>query len=60
MGGDGVAVVEWPQMADLEPTPALEIELTRGEGDETRNIEIENYGVRGFDPDALSEWRATA
>ena len=60
VGGDGVAVVEWPQMADLEPTPALEIELTRGEGDETRNIEIENYGVRGFDPDALSEWRATA
>ena len=60
VGGDGVAVVEWPQMADLEPTPALEIELTRGEGDETRYIEIENYGVRGFDPDALSEWRATA
>jgi len=60
VGGDGMAVVEWPQMADLEPTPALEIELTRGDGDETRHIDIENYGVEGFDPDALAEWRATA
>ena len=60
VGGDGVAVVEWPQMADLEPTPALEIELTRGDDEETRHIDIENYGVKGFDPDALAEWRATA
>ena len=60
VGGDGVAVVEWPQMADLEPTPALEVELTRGDDEETRHIDIENYGVEGFDPDALAEWRATA
>ena len=60
VGGDGVAVVEWPQMADLQPTPALEIDLTRGDGEEIRQIEIENYGVMGFDPDALAEWRARA
>lgn len=57
VGGDGVAVVEWPQMADLEPTPALEISISRGGDDQTRVIEIENYGVVGFDPGALSEWR---
>lgn len=60
VGGDGVAVVEWPQMADLSPTPALEIELHRGAGDDARLIDIENYGVRGFDPAALEDWRAKA
>ena len=60
VGGDGVAVVEWPQRADLQPTPALEIELTRGDGEECRAIEIENYGVKGFDSDALAEWEAKA
>ena len=58
VGGDGVAVVEWPQMADLETTPALDVQMSRGEGEETRLIEIENYGVRGFDPGALTEWEA--
>lgn len=60
IGGDGVAVVEWPQMADLEPEPALEIRMSRSSGDETRHIEIENYGVGGYDPAALSEWEADA
>ena len=60
IGGDGVAVVEWPQMADIAPEPALEIHLERGEGDEVRRIEIENYGVAGFDPGALSDWRVDA
>ena len=26
VGGDGIAAVEWPQMADLMPEPALEID----------------------------------
>ena len=60
VGGDGIAAVEWPQMAELQPTPALEIALTRGGDDETRSIEIENYGVRGYDPAALSEWEERA
>ena len=58
VGGDGIAVVEWPQMADLQPTPALEIELRRDADADTRSIDIENYGVAGFDPAALQEWRA--
>ena len=60
VGGDGVAVVEWPQMAALEPTPALEIAISRGADDQMRRIEIENYGVAGYDPAALSEWRSEA
>lgn len=58
IGGDGVAVVEWPQMADLAPEPALEIHLSRGAEENARDIDIENYGVAGFDPAALSDWRA--
>ncbi|MBR1819998.1 MAG: tRNA (adenosine(37)-N6)-threonylcarbamoyltransferase complex ATPase subunit type 1 TsaE [Clostridia bacterium] len=57
VGGDGVAVVEWPQMAELDPVPALTITLTRTGDDDTRRVEIENNGVAGFDPAALSDWR---
>ena len=57
VGGDGVAVVEWPQMADLSPCPALYARLSRGAGENERRIELENDGVAGFDPGALEEWR---
>ncbi len=57
VGGDGVAVVEWPQMAGLEPRPCLRLCLERCGGDQQRRIEIENDGVAGFDPAALSDWR---
>ncbi len=56
VGGDGVAVVEWPQMAELEPRPALKLSIRRGESDDERWIEIENRGVAGFDPQRLHEW----
>ena len=56
IGGDGVAVVEWPQMADLAPRPALNLRLGRGGQDDWRIIKIENDGVAGFDPAALSAW----
>lgn len=56
IGGDGVAVVEWPQMAELEPRPALKVFIRRGESDDERWIEIENLGVAGYDPQRLSEW----
>ena len=56
VGGDGVAVVEWPQMAELEPRPALKLSIRRGESDDERWIEIENCGVAGFDPRRLREW----
>jgi len=60
IGGDGIAAVEWPQMAELAPEPALEIAIERAGDDAGRLIEIENYGVRGFDPGALLEWEAGA
>ena len=57
VGGDGVAVVEWPAMAGLEPESALYIRMSRGDGDEARRIMIENRGVEGYDPEALARWR---
>lgn len=60
IGGDGIAAVEWPEMADLAPEPALEIHLSRHGGDDGRRIEIQNFSVRGFDPGALLEWEAGA
>lgn len=56
VGGDGVAVVEWPAMAELDPRPALRVRLRRGDGDQQRRVEIENDGVGGFDPGPLAEW----
>ena len=57
VGGDGVALVEWPQMVGLDVAPALHITLSRGGADDARRIEIENDGVAGFDPAALADWR---
>lgn len=57
VGGDGVAVVEWPQMAELDIQPALDIAIARGDDDQSRRISIENRGVAGFDPAALADWR---
>ena len=57
VGGDGIALVEWPQMAELSAEPALEMKLRRGEGDDDRIIDINTRGVRGFDAAALTEWR---
>ena len=57
VGGDGVALVEWPQMAELDVSPALHIALKRGAEDDERRIAIDNDGVAGFDPAALSDWR---
>ena len=57
VGGDGVALIEWPQMAELEPSPALRIALARADVDDARRITIENDGVAGFDPAALADWR---
>ena len=56
VGGDGIALIEWPQMAELEPRPALKLNLLRGETDDERRIEIENAGVAGLDPERLAEW----
>lgn len=60
VGGDGVAVVEWPEMAELDPYPALRVAIARMQGDEDRAITIENDGVAGYDPEALEKWEVSA
>ncbi len=57
VGGDGIAVIEWPQMAQLSPERSIALRIARGEGDDDRVIELENCGVPGFDEGALAEWR---
>ena len=57
IGGDGIALVEWPQMAELSVESSIEMCIRRGEGDDDRLIEINNCGVRGFDEAVLAEWR---
>ena len=57
VGGDGIAVIEWPQMAQLSPERSIVLRIARGEGDDDRVIELENCGVPGFDAGALAEWR---
>ncbi len=58
IGGDGIAVVEWPEMADIMPEPALDVYISRSDaGVDERIINIENSGVAGFDPACLAAWR---
>ena len=60
IGGAGVALVEWPEMADIDPVPRLDITIERDPADtEKRRIEIENLAVRGFDPSRIDQWRQT-
>jgi len=58
IGGDGIALVEWPEMADVDPQPALSIYIERmADNTEMRLIRIENDGVRGFDEAKIEDWR---
>ena len=57
VGGDGIAIVEWPDMADLRSQNAVSVDIRRGEDDEIRVISVDG-------PDALHEglaaWRTQA
>lgn len=57
VGGDGIAMIEWPEMADIDPRPALNVTMDRGGDADERVITIENLGVAGFAPAALEKWR---
>lgn len=52
IGGDGIALIEWPQMADIDPRDAVRVDVRRGEGDDDRLIT-----VSGRMPDKLDAWR---
>jgi len=57
IGGDGVALVEWPEMAEIDPEPRLDVCIERGRDENERIITVENLGVAAFDGAALAEWR---
>jgi tRNA threonylcarbamoyladenosine biosynthesis protein TsaE len=53
LGGDGIAVVEWPEMADLNPAGAIRVTIARGEREDERMIEADARR-------ALERWEAQA
>ena len=53
VGGDGVALIEWPEMAELDPEGAVHVRISRGAaGDDAREIEI------GGEYPQLTRWEA--
>lgn len=58
IGGDGVAIIEWPEMGEIAPEPAVDVTLSRlPDGDENeRMLEIEAHGLE-LNEAELEEWR---
>ena len=56
VSGDGIAVVEWPEMAELSVKPAVILKLVRGEDLESRQIDADFSGIC-LDTRALDGWR---
>ena len=57
VGGDGAAVIEWPDCADLDPVPSLHVTISRcEENDDARLFELTGAG---FDEDRLTLIRET-
>ena len=59
IGGDGVALIEWPEMAQIEPEPRLDVTIERMDGEDAdlRGITLQNCGIAGFHEEKLAEWR---
>ena len=55
IGGDGIALIEWPEMAEIDPEPCLHVTIRRGADENTREITIEENGLH-IDAAALAEW----
>ncbi len=47
LGGDGAAVVEWPDRAGLDPEECVRVHISRGECDDERLIELSFPGLEG-------------
>ncbi len=55
VGGDAIALIEWPEMAELDPEGAIHVRISRSPlGDEAREIEIDGEFPR------LADWRMEA
>ena len=59
LGGDGVSVIEWPQMAQLDPLPAVRVHIARGAGDDERVLSVQTEGLPQADAlaEGLEAWR---
>ena len=55
VGGDGIAVIEWPEMAELEPAGAVLVKVLRSENDDDERI-IE-VGAPGDITSGMEAWR---
>ena len=45
IGGNGIALVEWPDHADILPEPRVEVLIERGAEDNDRHISLEFFGM---------------
>ena len=57
IGGDGVALIEWPQQADVCPGKRVEIDFERGIDPETRLIEMNLIGMDGREEEIFVDLR---
>ncbi|MBQ8973500.1 MAG: tRNA (adenosine(37)-N6)-threonylcarbamoyltransferase complex ATPase subunit type 1 TsaE [Clostridia bacterium] len=57
IGSDGIAIIEWPEMADINPYPCLNVTMCVDEDTSTRMIDFVNNGISRFQPDMLNRWR---
>lgn len=56
IGGDGVALIEWPEMAEIDPIPCLHVFIHRGKDEDEREIELECVQIQ-LDTANLEDWR---
>lgn len=59
IGGDGIAVVEWPETVGLAPERAVRLRIARARAENEREILMEVSGM-ALDAAALTHWRANA
>ena len=57
IGGDGIALIEWPEMAEIDPEPALHVTIARGNDEQQRIITLDNRGIAALNEAALAEWK---
>lgn len=59
LGGDGVCVIEWPEMAELELVPAVDVRIERGAAEDERRIFVCARGIARENMlwQALTPWR---
>ena len=59
IGGDQIALIEWPEQADIAPAPCICVTISNPEADDTRRIGITYKGIDGdLFESALSGWIA--